>query len=169
MTTANDAYDRVVRQLDDSLVVVTAAVGDDADGCLVGFHTQCSIHPRRHAIWVSHANHTHEVAQRADVVAVHALAASQHDLAALFGGVTADDVDKLATVAWTAGPEGVPLLDDAPNRFVGRVLERIEHGGGDHTLLVVEPISADVDVDATDGVEPFRLHDAHDIDAGHAP
>ena len=153
--------------LDGALVVVTAAAGGDADGCLVGFHTQCSIHPRRHALWISHANHTHALVLRAPVVAVHALAASQHELAATFGGETADDVDKMAEVAWTAGPDGVPLLDDVTNRFIGRVLDRLELAGGDHTLLVVEPI--DASAAGGEPSQPFRLHDAHDIDAGHDP
>ena len=169
MTTADrsheNAYDRVLRMIDGALVVVTAAADGDVDGCLVGFHTQCSIHPRRHALWISHANHTHALATRVPVVAVHALAASQHELAARFGGETADEVDKMADVEWTAGPEGVPLLDDVADRFVGRVLDRLEVADGDHTLLVVEP----VDAQAGPTVEPFRLHDADDIEAGHAP
>jgi flavin reductase (DIM6/NTAB) family NADH-FMN oxidoreductase RutF len=165
MSTADNAYDRVLRMLDGALVVVTAAAAGDADGCLVGFHTQCSIHPRRHALWISHANHTHALVLGADVVAVHALTAAQHALAARFGGETADDVDKMAGVAWTSGPEGVPLLDDVENRFIGRVLDRVELAGGDHTLLVVEPI----DARAGDPAQPFRLHDAADIDAGHDP
>ncbi len=165
MSTADNAYDRVLRMLDGALVVVTAAAGDDADGCLVGFHTQCSIHPRRHALWISHANHTHALVLRASVVAVHALMAEQHELAARFGGETADEVDKLAGVAWTAGPDGVPLLTDVENRFLGRVLDRVELAGGDHTLVVVEPI----DATATATAEPFRLHHAADIDAGHDP
>jgi flavin reductase (DIM6/NTAB) family NADH-FMN oxidoreductase RutF len=165
MSTADNAYDRVLRMLDGALVVVTAAAAGDADGCLVGFHTQCSIHPRRHALWISHANHTHALVERAPVVAVHALTARQHELAARFGGETADAVDKMAEVAWTAGPDGVPLLDGVENRFVGRVLDRVELAGADHTLLVVEPVAAV----AGDAAEPFRLHDAGDIDAGHAP
>ena len=159
---ASAPFDRLVAQLDPAMVVVTVVAGGDLDGCLVGFHSQCSIDPARYALWLSTVNRTHRIALHADVVAVHALSSEQHALAALFGGTTGDDVDKLAGVPWTPGPRGVPLLDDVANRFVGRIVHRAG-AGGDHELFVVEPVDAWSDTPFT----PLRYQQATDIAPGH--
>ena len=64
-------FDEMVADADPSMVIVTTVVGDERSGCLVGFHSQCSIDPPRYAVWISKANHTHGVAERADTFAVH--------------------------------------------------------------------------------------------------
>jgi flavin reductase (DIM6/NTAB) family NADH-FMN oxidoreductase RutF len=158
-----DAFADLVAALDPAMVVVTVAVGDERDGCLVGFHAQCSIDPPRYAVWLSVANRTEELAQRATHLAVHLLGAGQHHLAELFGGETGDDVDKLARCAWTPGPGGVPLLDDCPARIVGRVVESAR-GHGDHALFVLA-----IEAAAAGHVPGALLHlaAATDIDPGH--
>lgn len=128
--------------LDYPMFVVTAADPDSGEraGCLVGFATQCSIDPFRYVVCLSRTNHTHRVAATSRTLAVHALSADQHSLAALFGEQTGDDVDKFAECAWTPGPEGTPLLDDCPRRLVGRVLDRFDLG--DHTGYLLAPRQA---------------------------
>ena len=158
-------FDRVVAGLDPAMVVVTATVGSESDGCLVGFHSQCSIDPPRYAIWMSVANRTTALVVRAGVVAVHALSADQHDLAELFGGTSADDadgVDKLASVRWSPGPDEVPVLGDAAACFVGRVTATHEVGG-DHLCVVLEPLS----VPASAPFEPLRMAQVEDVEPGH--
>src|SRR4051812_29301909 len=98
------------------MVIVTAAADGDRSGCLVGFHTQCSIHPAQWAVWLSKVNHTHGVAAAAQWLAVHFPSADDRDVAELFGEETGDDVDKFAGCEWSAGPDGVPVLDRIPNR-----------------------------------------------------
>jgi flavin reductase (DIM6/NTAB) family NADH-FMN oxidoreductase RutF len=88
--------------------------------------------------------------------AVHAGA-----LAELFGGQTGDEVDKFARCAWHEGPERVPILDECPNWFVGRVLWRAD--AGDHDLFVLEPVAAE---NASSEGE-FTFHRAKRIEAGH--
>lgn len=149
---------------DSAMVVITAAAGDERAGCLVGFHVQCSIEPFRYAVWLSKANRTHDVAQRATHLGVHLLGEHQHDLAELFGGRTGDEVDKLSLCAWTPGPGGTPMLGDCTHRFVGRILERRPgDADGDHDLLVVDAVAA-----AGSGpANPLRLSAADDITPGH--
>ena len=59
--TVPGGFDALMAQLDQPLVVVTTAAGDERAGCVVGFHVQCSIEPRRVAVWLSKANHTFRV------------------------------------------------------------------------------------------------------------
>ena len=155
-------FDAVVAAMDTALVVVTVAAEDDRDGCLVGFHSQASIEPRRYVVWLSVANRTWRLAERSEQVAVHVLARGQHDLAEHFGGQTGDDVDKLADIPWDPGPGGVPLLVACPHRFVGRVIERLGTDG-DHVGMVLEPI----EVSGEGPRQPLRLHHADDIEPGH--
>ena len=159
----SDAFADLMSKLDQSMVIVTTVAGDERSGCLVGFHSQSSIDPPRYVVWISHANHTHQVAERASVFAVHLVPSDRHDLAELFGGTTSDEVDKLARCDWTPGPDGVPLLDGCPDRFVGRSTQRWE-ADGDHRAVVLEPT-----VVQPVGDGPWlRLSDVVDIDAGHA-
>lgn len=162
MSNAFDAFDDVVASMDGAMVVVTVAAAGEADGCLVGFHSQCSIEPRRYAVWLSKANRTYELAGRATHLAVHLLAADDHDLAEQFGGVSGDDVDKLAGMAWAPAAGGAPVLGRCPSWFVGRIVSREDHGG-DHVLHVIEPEAA-----AHGGPgAPLRLGATGDIDPGH--
>jgi flavin reductase (DIM6/NTAB) family NADH-FMN oxidoreductase RutF len=158
-----DPFDDLMAGLDPSMVIVTTVAGDQRSGCLVGFHSQCSIDPPRYLVWISTANHTHGVAEAATIFAVHLVPADRHDLAELFGGRSGDDVDKLARCDWTPGIDGVPLLDACPDRFVGRRVGWLDEGT-DHSGIILEPLDA-----AASGRGPWlRLRDVADVDAGHA-
>jgi flavin reductase (DIM6/NTAB) family NADH-FMN oxidoreductase RutF len=162
-------FDDLVARLDTGMVVVTVAAGGERDGCLVGFHSQASIHPRRYVVWLSQENRTLRLAAEpsATHLAVHVLSASDLDLAARFGSQTEDDpgVDKLADLPWSPGPGGAPLVDALPDRFVGRILSRTPVAGGDHVPFVLEPVEAWVSGGAAE--PPLRLHQATDLEPGH--
>lgn len=141
--------------------VVTAAAGDRIAGSLVGFGSQVSIDPPLYLVCISVANHTHEVALDAELLAVHLPGPDQRDLAELFGGETGDDVDKFARWPWRPGPSGVPILEGCPRVMVGQVLER--QPWGDHTAHLLEPLSVEVH----EGAPGLDLLDVEDIDPGH--
>lgn len=159
---AEHHFDRLTAALDPPVILVTVAAGDERDGCLVGFHSQSGIHPRRYAVWLSKKNRTFRLASGASHLGVHLLSDSQHDLAVLFGGETGDELDKLARCAWSAGPGGVPLLEDAEHRFVGRIVA-VHDLDCDHSCAVLEPTTAQ----CSTPLEPLRFHRVTDIDAGH--
>ena len=154
-------FDDLVGELDYPMLVVTAAVGGERSGCLVGFATQCSIDPVRFAVHISEKNHTLSVASEAEALGVHFLTTADGDLAELFGGETGDEVDKFATIDWHTGHLQVPLVDRCPNRFVGRVLDR--HRAGDHVCFVLEPIAVEFGGEFT----PLPFQRAKKIDPGH--
>jgi flavin reductase (DIM6/NTAB) family NADH-FMN oxidoreductase RutF len=161
---SSDPFDRLVTGMDTAMVIVTANHGEERSGCLVGFHTQCSIDPKRYAVWISKANHTHGVAVRAEHLALHVLTSADHALAERFGGQTGDEVDKFAGVEWEPGPGGVPLLTDCPNRVVTRRLALVDEPPDcDHVCVIVEP----VEVVAASSFAPLRFDDVRDIEPGH--
>ena len=122
------------------IVTVVAADGE-RDGCLIGFATQCSIHPPRYIACISKENRTFDAVQQADVVVVHFLGSEQIELARLFGGETGDEVDKFELCAWSEGPGGIPVLEDVPGWFAGRILERRDVG--DHLALLLGVTTAE--------------------------
>jgi flavin reductase (DIM6/NTAB) family NADH-FMN oxidoreductase RutF len=154
-------FNTVMNGIDYPMFVVTTTDGERRAGCMVGFTTQTSVHPPRMLVCLSQKNHTHEVALRADLLGVHVLDPDDGPLAELFGGETGDEVDKFARVAWTEGPGGVPLVDECPRRFVGRILAR--HDLGDHTGFLLDPLTAH----GEDAEPALGFQQVKDIDAGH--
>lgn len=136
MTDGNtSAFDALIAELDYPMYVVTAASGDEVDGCLVGFATQCSISPPRFVACLSKQNRTTRLAAQTTSLVVHVLHQADRDLAIRFGTLTADESDKLDGLAWTAGPDGVAVLDGV-DWFAGRVVGR--HDVGDHVAFVLD-------------------------------
>jgi flavin reductase (DIM6/NTAB) family NADH-FMN oxidoreductase RutF len=154
------AFQSLVGRLDVPMFIVTAAGAGERAGCLIGFATQTSIDPPRFLACISDKNRTCRVARDASTLAVHLVPADRGDIAELFGGETGDDTDKFARAAWHDGPDGVPLLDDCPSRFAGRILERSRMG--DHIGHLLEPFDGS---DAGDDWLSFTR--AKEIDPGH--
>lgn len=161
----DEAFDALVGELVTPMAVVTTASpggGEPRAGCLVGFHGQCGLEPRRYAVWLSKANRTYRVGVLADTFAVHLLGRDDGEVAALFGTETGDEVDKLARGAWTEGPGGVPLLDACPNRLVGRRVALLD-AGADHVCVVLAPVRVD-----HAGLGPqLSLPDVAGLEPGH--
>lgn len=155
-------FSRLATHLDYPLYVVTTAVGEERSGCLIGFATQCSIHPPRFLACLSKKNHTYALALRASVLAVHVIEPGNKDIAALFGGETGDEIDKFAQVRWQQR-HGAPVLEACERWFVGTVLEKIDLG--DHVGFLLSPI----DVEPSRESEQLTFQQARDIEAGHKP
>jgi flavin reductase (DIM6/NTAB) family NADH-FMN oxidoreductase RutF len=156
--------DAFIDRLNPDMCVVTATAGSERAGCLVGFASQCSIHPVRFVVWLSKVNRTYEVACAADFLAVHLLTRDKQELAALFGGETGHRVDKFARTAWARGHGGSTVLQDACAWFVGRIEQRID--AGDHVGFVLAPVQYGEQGKA-DGSPLLRLADALSIEPGH--
>jgi flavin reductase (DIM6/NTAB) family NADH-FMN oxidoreductase RutF len=122
-------------------IVTVLGKDGERDGCLIGFATQCSVKPPRFIACISKQNRTFDAVRQADAIVVHFLGLDQRELAELFGGETGDEVDKFELCEWSAGPGGIPVLDDAPGWFAGRILERFD--GGDHVALLLDPVEAE--------------------------
>jgi flavin reductase (DIM6/NTAB) family NADH-FMN oxidoreductase RutF len=155
-------FEQLVATLDYPLYVVTTAFERQPAGCLIGFATQCSIHPPRFLACISKKNHTFSLAVRAPTLAVHIIDKKNKRIAELFGGETGDDVDKFSRVSWHF-VHGAPVVDACDRWFVGSVLEQIDLG--DHVGFLLEPI--DTEQHATS--EQLTFQKARDIEPGHKP
>jgi flavin reductase (DIM6/NTAB) family NADH-FMN oxidoreductase RutF len=158
---AERTFQELVAQLDYPMFIATVATEHERAGCLIGFATQSSIHPPRFLAGISDKNRTFRVARGADSMAIHLVPEHATELAELFGGETGDELDKFERCEWRPGPGGVPLLDACPNRFVGRIHERIDFG--DHVGMVLEPTFAEADEESAQ----LGFHRARRIEPGH--
>jgi flavin reductase (DIM6/NTAB) family NADH-FMN oxidoreductase RutF len=158
-------FDVLERSVDTPMIVVTAANGVERSGCLVGFWTQCSIHPVRCVILLSKTNHTYRVARFAPTLAVHVLREGDEALAERFGAETGDDVDKFAGLAWNVGPGGAPVLEGV-DWFAGTVGQAYDVG--DHVAVVIDVLT---NVGHHERADERQLGSraAEAIPAGHAP
>ena len=154
-----EAFDQLAGSVDPAMVVVTASTGGHDSGCLVGFHSQTSIDPRRWSVWISRANHSHDVITRASLVGVHFLSEREHELARLFGTTTGDEIDKFSRCA-TIRRMDVPMLADCPSWMIGSVCGR--HTDGDHTCVVLAPVAV-----GEGELDPLRLAAVADLEPGH--
>jgi flavin reductase (DIM6/NTAB) family NADH-FMN oxidoreductase RutF len=155
-------FARLVAALDYPLYVVTTAAKNEPSGCLIGFATQCSIHPPRFLACISKKNHTLALACQASVIAVHIVENTDQHIAQLFGGETGDVVDKFARIRWHYA-HGVPILDDCERWFAGSIVEQIDLG--DHVGFLLEPL----DVEQTATSTQMSFQQARDIEPGHKP
>ena len=158
---AHGTFSELVGGLEYSMFIVTVRAVEQRAGCLVGFCCQSSIDPPRFLVCLSRKNHTYRVAMSAEAMAVHFVPGQAEALAQLFGGCTGDEVDKFARCAWQPGPGGLPILQECPNWFAGRMLDRFDLG--DHVGFLLEPIAAHQEASGP----YFTFHQAMRIEAGH--
>ena len=159
-----DPFQCLMAELDYSMLIVTAAAGEERAGCLVGFASQVSIHPPRFLVGLSVKNRTYRVAcAGAEVLVVHFVPEQADELAALFGGETGDETDKFARCEWRPGPDGAPVLAELEDWFAGRVLDRFPFG--DHCGFLLEPIDGETHRSG----ETLTFRRAKWIEPGHAP
>lgn len=156
------AFDDVVAALDYPMIIATAADGGERSGCLVGFHTQCSIEPARFLVCLSRENHTYTVAARSEWLGVHLLDRANYQLAVLFGEQTGDEFDKFAHCDWRE-EHGVPVLAGVHTWFVGRILERVPLG--DHVGYLLAP----VDASYSEEFHQLSFQRVKTLEPGHPP
>ena len=159
---SDDAFDTLMAVADPPLVVLTTAAEDKRAGCLVGFHAQSSMAPRRYCVWLSKANHTYRASLGASHFALHFLTENDLGLAERFGTLCGEDIDKFEGLDLDTDQNGVPVLTECPHRLF---LERVAmlDDGGDHVCLTTEVTSGQ-----TGG--PFvalRVSAASHLEPGH--
>ena len=140
--------------------IVTAAAGEEREGCVIGFASQTSFQPARFLACLSRANRTYRFARDTGELAVHLVPREQKELVDLFGGKTGDEVDKFACCEWRPGPRGLPILAGCPSWFAGEILDRIDLG--DHVGHLLAPFAIEFEPG-----EIMYFQDVTDIDPGH--
>jgi flavin reductase (DIM6/NTAB) family NADH-FMN oxidoreductase RutF len=160
----DETFEDLMAMLDYPAFVVTTQAAGQPAGCLVGFATQTSVGPPRFLVGVAKGSHTLGVASRAQHLAVHVLSRRHRALAELFGNQTGHQINKFDRCSWRAGPQGMPMLDDAIAWFVGRIVDRFDVG--DHVAYLLEPVATWAPESFDDPLYLSDLDDLDDDDSG---
>lgn len=155
-------FDDLMAMLDSPVFVVTTQTEGRPSGCLISFATQTSVRPPSFMVVIPRSSGACDAARRSEHLAVHVLARHQVGLAELFDGETDDEADRFAHCSWRAGPNEMPILDEAIAWFVGKTAYWIDIA--DHVAYIVEPVAGWVP-DAYEDV--LYLSDLDDPEPGH--
>jgi flavin reductase (DIM6/NTAB) family NADH-FMN oxidoreductase RutF len=158
----DEPFDQLMEMLDHPVFVVTTQTDGQPSGCLVSFATQISVRPARFVVGIPKYGHNLGVATRFDYLAVHVLSQGGHRLAQLFDDQTVDQLDRFRRCSWRAGPQGMPILDDAAAWFVARALNWSDLG--DHVCNLLEPVAAWAPESSEDLLYLSDFDDIEDID-----
>lgn len=161
MTKERPELDWFGARLNYPMFIVTTTGEGEMSGCLIGFATQCSVHPVRFAAFISKKNHTYGVASKSRALAIHVVPEDGMELAKLFGGETGDEVDKFEGLEWKPGPLGSPVLSGVPNWCEGPIVESLD--AGDHNCFIIEPLHGESEKE----VVALSFDTAKVIDPGH--
>lgn len=158
----DESFEDFMSMLDCPVFVVTTQLHGRPSGCLVAFANQSGVDPPRFSAAIAKGSDTCEVASQSQHLAVHVLSRQQRGLAELFGGPTGPAANPFDRCSWRAGPQGMPVLDEAIAWFVGRTLDRFDIG--DHVQYLLEPVATWAPECSDD---PLYLSDFDDVDPGH--
>ncbi len=114
------------------VVVVTALPEGEPVGLTATSFSSVSLSPPLVSFYVAQSSSTWPRLRRAGDFAVNVLASDQADVASRFAKKGADRFAH--PTRWTAGPDGVPLLDDVSAHLICRTHHTVEVG--DHILVV---------------------------------
>jgi flavin reductase (DIM6/NTAB) family NADH-FMN oxidoreductase RutF len=135
----DESFEDFMGMLDGPVFVVTTQSDGHPSGCLVSFATQTSVRPPSFMVVVPRNSDIRESARRSEHLAVHVLSQRHVALAELFDSQTDDLTNKFERCSWRAGPNKMPILDEAIAWFVGRTAHWIEIG--DHVAYLLEPVA----------------------------
>jgi flavin reductase (DIM6/NTAB) family NADH-FMN oxidoreductase RutF len=119
---------------------VTAVTARTADGRVaaltVNSFTSVSLEPAKVLFCLATTSSSYPVLAEAERIAIHILGQDQEDIARRFATSGLSGTDKLDGVAWTSGPDGVPLIPGTPAVLAGRIDQAIT--SGDHIIFLVD-------------------------------
>ena len=124
------------------LAAISTHSGDVSNAQIAVAITAASIVPRRPRLIVQiyHTNYTHGLIASAGVLAINFLETSQLPLIWELGMHSGRDGDKLASVSYTTGATGSPLLEGCFGFLDCQVVNAMD--GGDMTAFLVEAVAA---------------------------
>jgi 3-hydroxy-9,10-secoandrosta-1,3,5(10)-triene-9,17-dione monooxygenase reductase component len=123
-----------------SCCVITASVGDTANGCLVASVMPVGINDRLVAFSQGRHSLTQRLALRSGHVALHLLGAEDVEIARRFGRASADGGPKFRGLEWHRGVTGSPIIRTGLGVIEARIVRSVEIR--DHVVHVAEAVHA---------------------------
>lgn len=117
------------------VTIVTATFNGRPFGMTVSSFTSVSMNPPLVMMAISRSANTHKAFINSQIFAVHLLSSDQARLSEIFAGRLKPE-DRFEGISYDEGPEGVPILRDAPAYLICKKYKIYE--AGDHDLILCE-------------------------------
>jgi flavin reductase (DIM6/NTAB) family NADH-FMN oxidoreductase RutF len=124
------------------LYAVSCADEGDVNAFTANWLSQVSFDPPLVAVSIENDSKSLPMIQRSRAFLINVLRSGDRELAGQLGKSALKQPDKLKSVAYTPGPGGAPILEDALAWIACEVKHTIETG--DSTLVVAEVVDAGV-------------------------
>jgi len=128
----SDSIASLFNRLTLGVYVVGVAHGETRNAFTAAFVMQASYDPLLLALSINPRHSSYGLLKHGGAFSVNVLKKGQLELAAHFGGPASGD--KLASMEWTPGRTGVPLLHQSLAWFECQVVD--EHPAGDHVVVL---------------------------------
>ena len=153
----------VFRNLSYGVYIISSMDGERPTGCTANSVMQVTSSPATIAVSINHDNYTNSCIDKTGAFAVSILSeASDSTLIGRFGFMSGRDMDKFEGVEHSV-KEGLPVLQDACEYIVCKVIDRMETST--HTVFLGEVIDADMQKDAP----PMTYAYYHNVIKGKSP
>lgn len=127
------------------IYILTTRFEDTINGMVASWVSQVSYDPPLVMVAVHPNRYSHQLLTQSGVFALHIIPEDQKDLLARFKGP--DAKEKFASIDWTTGVTGAPILKECIGCMECRITERLSPGN--HTLFIGEVVSAVFNAEAT--------------------
>ena len=129
-----DEWIRALGAMSYGIYVLTSSHEEEINGMIASWVSQVSYNPLLVMVAVHTNRYSHQLIDKGECLALHAISRDQADLLKRFKG--SDPQAKFAGLQWQRGKTGCPILSDCIAYFEGRVVDRFRPGN--HTLFFAE-------------------------------
>jgi flavin reductase (DIM6/NTAB) family NADH-FMN oxidoreductase RutF len=120
------------------IYLLTTRFENTVNGMIASWVSQVSYDPPLLMVAVHPNRYSHELLKKGGQFALHILAREQKDFLARFKGP--DPKEKFASIAWSDGVTGCPIIADCIGCMECRIIERL--APGNHTMFVGEVVAS---------------------------
>jgi flavin reductase (DIM6/NTAB) family NADH-FMN oxidoreductase RutF len=123
---------------------ITSRHGDEVNVMVANWVCQVSFEPRRVALALQKTSYTHGLVEQGRVFAVNIFLKEDQEIIMPFCKSRAKFANKMEEATFSPAPEtGCPILDGAAAYVEFKVVQIVDIGG-DHDLVIGEPVGAEV-------------------------
>ena len=141
---SDDPIKTVLRRIPYGFYAITSRNGDEMNAMVANWFSQVSFEPSLVALGLQKTSFTHGVVEEGGVFAINIFKKEDSKKLMSFTKGRSKRPDKMKNAVYTEAPvTGCPILDGAAGYLECKVVQIIDVGG-DHDLVVAEPVGAGV-------------------------
>ena len=141
---SNDSIKDALKMMPYGFYAITSRNGDDYNAMVANWITQVSFDPRLVAVALQRSCYSHGLVEKGRVFAINIFRAEDEEAMMPFTKGRSKNPDKMNSAQFQAAPQtGCPVLSGAAAYIEFKVTQIVDTGG-DHDIVVGEPVGAEV-------------------------